>query len=181
MLHSGERLIVEREVQLAGRHEIGQRPPIKEQTLTFRMPSDDQQVTWTDSFAPELGTANFLPMMLEIHSTGTYLVVHPMGCLSYNKWGRPNPPYVLFRHQQGGWQRVELSRLPVELNVPNLVFSSPEEQAERLSTSLVSAQDIKKLYAGYRQAEFREILRRPVSPEPCPTYSSGPKAPNPIK
>jgi hypothetical protein len=162
LLHDGQKIVATRTVKLGGRHEVRQRPPIKEQTLSFRLPESGQKIVWTDTFAPDLGTASFLPMMLEVYRGGIYLVANPMGCLSYNKWGRPNPPYVVFQHQGGQWRRVDLAELPQELKTPNLVFSSPDEQPKRLGTSGISAEAIKNLYAGYDKREFRSILREPI-------------------
>jgi hypothetical protein len=185
LLHDGKKIIVERSVVRGGQHELGQRPPIKEQSLTFTLPGTNESVIWEDNFTQDVGGANFLPMQLEISKDTAYLVAYPMGCLSYNKWGRPNPPYVVFKYQGKGWNRITLQELPAEFNRPNLIFSSPDSQAEKTGQRLVSAETIKALYEGYKQPEFKTILREPL-PESalCPDYSSprymSPKAPNPI-
>jgi len=159
MLHDGRKIIVERTVQRGGRREVGQQPPIKEQRLTFTMPGTKQQVVWEDSFSQDIGTANFLPMLLGIHNAMPYLVAYPMGCLSYNKWGRPNPPYVVFKYDTNKWSRITLQELPQDIKTPNLIFSSPDVEAKNAGTSIVSAVAISGLYAGYRQPEFKTILR----------------------
>lgn len=92
LLHDGSKIIVERTVERGGRHEIGQKPPYKEQRLVFAMPGTNQQITWEDNFSEDVGSANFLPMLLDVRNDVAYLVVSPMGCLSYNKWELPNPP-----------------------------------------------------------------------------------------
>ena len=94
LLHDGQKIIVERSVERGGRHEIGQKPPYKEQSLVFTMPISNETITWEDHYSEDVGSANFLPMLLDISKGTPYLVVNPVGCLSYNKWGRPNPPYV---------------------------------------------------------------------------------------
>lgn len=180
LLHEGSKIIVERTVQRGGRREVGQQPPIREQSLAFNMPGSKQRVVWEDPFSQDIGTANFLPMLLDIHDAVAYLVVYPMGCLSYNKWGRPNPPYVVFRHEGKQWNRIALQELPLELKTPNLIFSSPDDEAKNAGQSVVSAETIRRLYASYRQTEFRSILREALPKERCQQYSSGPKAPNPI-
>lgn len=162
LLHDGSKIIVERTAQRAGRHEIGQSPPIAEQSITFYLPGSHQQITWEDRFSPDIGSASFLPMLLDIKDGIVYLVVSPAGCLSYNKSGRPNPPYVIFKREGSKWVRIELQQLPAELNAPNLIFSSPDEEANRTGQGIVSAEKIKKLYQGYRQREFQSILREPL-------------------
>ena len=163
LLHDGSKLIVERSVERGGRHEIGQEPPIKEQSLTFVLPGTSQNVTWEDKFTADVGGANFLPMQLEISKDTPYLVVVPMGCLAYNKWGRPNPPYVVFKYQGGAWQRIPLRELSAELTIPNMIFSSPDTEARKSGQRVVSAETIKTLYGRYKQPEYRTILRKPLA------------------
>jgi hypothetical protein len=161
-LHDGSKIIVERTVDRGGRHEIGQEPPIKNQSVTFTIPSTNENVTWEDSFTEDIGGANFLPMQLEILKDIAYLLVHPMGCLSYNKWDRPNPPYVVFKYQDKKWNRFPLKELPAEFKTPNLIFSSPDDEAEKAGGNIVSAETIKSLYAHYKQPEYKTILREAV-------------------
>jgi hypothetical protein len=162
LLHDGSKIIVERSISLGGRHEIGQELPIKEQSLTFVMPSTNQRVSWTDEFSEDIGTASFLPMQLEIVKNTAYLVVNPMGCLSYNKWGRPNPPYVIFKYQGKEWQRISLQELPPELKQINLAFSSPDHAAKEARHGLLSAEQINKWNSDAQQPEYRIILREPI-------------------
>jgi hypothetical protein len=126
LLHDGSKIVVERKVERGGRHEIGQQPPYKVQSLSFTFPGTTQEIVWEDNFSEDVGSANFLPMLLDIRNTTSYLVVSPMGCLSYNKWGRPNPPYVVFRYQGKEWQRIPLQELPADIRSPNLIFSDPD-------------------------------------------------------
>ena len=179
-LHDGSKIVVKRSIDRGGRHEIGQKPPYKEQSLTFTMPGTSQKVTWEDKFSEDLGMANFLPMLLDIYKGVAYLVVSPMGCLSYNKWGRPNPPYIVFRYDGKEWLRIPLEELPTEIKTPNLIFSMPDIEVERAGTRFMTAEKIKTIISGYKQLEFKTILREPLAKERCPRYPSGPKAPIPI-
>lgn len=180
LLHDGSKIIATRTVKRGGRHEIGQESPIKEQSLSFTMPGTNESVVWQDKFTDDIGGANFLPMLLEVGKDTAYLVVHPMGCLSHNKWGRPNPPYVVVRYQGKAWTRIELSELPIEFKTPNLIFSSPDHEAKKVGKPVVPADTIRALYEAYRQPEYKTILREALGKERCPQYSSGPKAPNSI-
>lgn len=159
LLHDGSKIIVTRTVERGGRHEIGQRPTYKEQSLGFTLPSANQHVIWEDKFSGDIGTASFLPMQLDVFNGVPYIVVSPMGCLSYNKWGRPNPPYVVFRHDGNAWQRIPLQDLPIEAKNPNLVISSPDDAAIEAYQGVVSAEKIKELNTGFRQPEYKTILR----------------------
>ena len=75
LLHDGSKIVAERSVSRGGRHEIGQKPPYKEQSLTFIMPGTKQKIKWEDTYSEDLGSANFLPMLLDIHNAIAYLVV----------------------------------------------------------------------------------------------------------
>ncbi len=180
LLHDGNKIVVERSVDRGGRHEIGQKPPYKEQSLIFAIPGTNQQVRWEDKFSEDLGMANFLPMQLDVYKDVAYLVASPMGCLSYNKWGRPNPPYVVFKYDGKEWLRIPLEELPPEIETPNLIFSMPDIEVERAGTRFMTAEKIKTIISGYKQPEYKTILREPLAKERCPQYPSGPKAPNPI-
>lgn len=162
LLYDGSTIIVERSVERGGRHEIGQKPPIKEQSLTFNLPGTNENITWEDKFTEDVGSASFLPMLLEVRKDVAYLVVHPMGSLSYMKSGSPNPPYVVFKYQNKRWNRITLQELPMELRIPNLIFSSPDDEAKKVGQRIISAETIKRLYDSYRQPEFKTILRTPL-------------------
>ena len=162
LLHDGSKLIVERTVTRGG-HGIAQQSIATEESLSFSLPGTNERVTWSDQFSPELGSSNFNLMMLEISQGTVYLVASPMGCLSYNKWGRPNPPYVVFQYRDQAWSRIELRNLPREFTAPNLIISSPDAEAKKLGSGTISAETIKKLNTGFSQPEFRSILREPLA------------------
>jgi hypothetical protein len=166
-LHDGSIIVVERSMTRGG-HGIAQKSLVTDANLTFTMPGTSQAITWADQFSEDLGSSNFNPMMLEIRKDSAYLVASPMGCLSYNKWGRPNPPYVIFRYQGKEWTRITLQELPSEFKVPNLVISSPDTEVKKTGLSLVPAEKIRQLNAGFRQLEFKTILREAV-----PTAAGG--------
>jgi len=165
LLHDGSKVIVERTVDRGGRHEVGQRAPYKQQSLTFIMPGNKQKIVWEDTFSKELGMANFLPLLLDIQNNIVYLVVNPMGCLSYNKWGRPNPPYVIFKYINKEWQRIPLQELPAEIKTPNLILSMPDIEVEKSGGHFMSAEMIQKIICRYSQPEFKTILREPLEPD----------------
>lgn len=179
LLHDGRTMIVDRSVERGGRHEIGQKPPYKEQRLSFTVPGTTQVITWEDHYSQDLGQANFLPMVVDISGATPYLVVYPMGCLSYNKWGRPNPPYVVFQYHGKEWKRIPLQELPAEITTPNVIFSMPDVEVQRRGKRFITAEMIKDVIDGYKQPEFKTILREPLVRERCPQYPKGPKAPIP--
>lgn len=163
LLHDGQRIIVERHTQRGGRHEIGQKGSYIAQTLRFTLPATGQTIEWKDNHSEDLSNSSFLPMLLDIANGTPYLVAYPMGCLSYNKWGRPNPPYVVFKYEAEAWQRVALVDLPLEIKTPNLIFSSPDDKVKEIGQRLVKAETIQEIVSGIREPEYRSILRDPMA------------------
>lgn len=180
LLHDGSKITVARTVERGGRHEIGQQPPIKEGGLNFNLPTTGESVTWKSEYSQDVGLADFMPLLLDIYQGTAYVVSVPVGCLSYNKWGRPNPPYVIFKFEGKAWKRIPLQELPDEIKAPNLIFSSPDNKVEKIGKSFISAEDVKKINSSLTQPEYKTILREALAMERCPQYSSGPKAPIPI-
>lgn len=162
LLHDGSKLIVERRQSYGGRHEIGQSPPIKEQEITFTVPGTSQRITWKTEYSEDVGRSNFLLLALHILNNTPYIVAEPHLCLSYNKWGRPNPPYVIFRYEDKEWKRIPPQDLPIEFKDINLVISTKTHEKVIVAQSPVSANLAKKLNASLKQPEFRDILREPI-------------------
>lgn len=123
LLHDGKRLIVERSISYdpKGNREIGQSAPKSEETLQFTLPGNSQNISWKSDFGQELQD-NLDLLALEIVDGKPYIVTIPSRCHAYNKWGRPNPPYVFFKHDGQVWQRIPIAELPKEVTRANVVI-----------------------------------------------------------
>jgi len=170
LLHDGTKIVAERSQSYGGRHEIGQTPPIKEQGITFTVPGSGERIAWKSEYGEDIGRANFIALALHILNGVPYIVAEPHLCLSYNKWGRPNPPYVVFKYEGKEWKRIPLQELPGELKDINLVISTKAEERTITAQSPVSADLVKKLNRRLTQPEYRSILREPVKADKygCP-------------
>ena len=162
LLHDGTKIVVERSVERGGRHEIGQRPPYKEQSLSFTLLSSSERVIWTAAYSKEVGYSDLRPLLLDIVRGVPYLVTDPVGCLAYNKWKRPNPPYIFWRYEDTVWQQIELADVPAELKVPNLIISSPDSKVELAGKTFMTVTEIANLNSSLTQPEYRSILREPL-------------------
>lgn len=163
LLHDGRKIVVDRSQAYGGRHEIGQRPPIMEQELSFSMPGNGTRLNFKNEYGKDIGRANFKLLALHILNGTPYVIAEPNLCLSYNKWGRPNPPYVIFKHDGKDWQRIQLKELPTEFADINLVVETKAE-AKRLPWLFpTSVEFIKKLNSSLSQPEFKTILREPLA------------------
>lgn len=166
LLHDGSKIIAERSFSRGGRHEIGQGSPIKEQDINFTLPGTKQTITWKSEYGEDVGRANFELLALDILNGTPYIVATPNLCLSYNKWGRPNPPYVFFKHDGKAWQRIPLAEFPAEFREMNVVITVGNYDFTEATkkSAVISAATVKKLNSGLKQAELKTILREPVKP-----------------
>lgn len=178
LLHDGSKLIVKRSQSYGGRHEIGQPSPIKEHTISFILPNANKIITWTSEYGEDIGRTNFNLLAVHVLNGTPYVVASPNLCLSYNKWGRPNPPYVFFKYDGKEWQRISLEQFPGEFKTINVAtYLGGRDVKAMVSLGVVSAEKIKELNRDMRQPEFKTILREVLATERCPQYSSGPKPP----
>ena len=167
LLHDGSKIIVKRSQSYGGRHEVGQGAPVKEHSITFDMPNSGKTITFRSEYSEDVGRANFNLLALHILNGTPYLVVEPNLCLSYNKWGRPNPPYVFFKHDGKEWQRIPITEFPAEFKTINLIVSNKQEQdIERAARKLgyVSAESIQHMNNELTQPQLKTI-RREVWPK----------------
>ncbi len=166
MLHDGQKIIVERSQTYGGRHEIGQSAPIKKHTIRFSPPGSSQVITWTSEYAEDIGRTNFNLFAVHVMKGTAYVVAKPNLCLSYNKWGRPNPPYVFFKYDGSQWQRISLEQFPIEFKTLNVaIYLGGQEVKAMVSLGLVSAEKIKAMNSELKQPEYKTILREPVAKE----------------
>lgn len=162
LLHDGSKMVVERSQSYGGRHEIGQSPPIKEQTIAFTVPNTSTTIEFKSEYGEDIGRANFELLALHILNGTPYIVTAPNLCLSYNKWGRPNPPYVFFQYDGKAWKRIALEELPKEFKDINLVINSKGKEKILTAQSIVTAELVKKLNGELEQPEYKTILREAV-------------------
>ncbi len=163
LLHDGSKLVITRSQTYGGRHEIGQPPPIKEHTVTFTMPNTNKTITWTSEYGKELGRTNFHLLAVHVLNGTPYLVTEPNLCLSYNKWGRPNPPYVFFKYDGAAWQRIPLEEFPVEFKSINVALSIiGRKGADLVRQGVVSSEKIKEVNRHTVNPDHKTILREPV-------------------
>lgn len=164
LLHDGSKIVVTRSQSYGGLHELGKPSPIKEQELAFSIPGSDRKVTFKSEYSDDVGRANFMLLALHILNGTPYIIAEPNLCLAYNKWGRPNPPYVMFRYDGSKWKQIALKDLPVEFRDINLVVDTKSDEKVITAQSLVSVELRKKLNSSLMQREYKTILREPIKP-----------------
>jgi hypothetical protein len=166
-LHDGSVMIVERSQTYGGRSEPFKSAPVAMHSISFTLPGSGKRLEWTSDYDDSLGRTNFNVLALHIIDGVPYLITEPNLCLSYNKWARPNPPYVIFKYEGADWQRISVSALPKEAATINLIVNNGRER-DISSMSLgglgkVSAADVAKLNGSLRQAQYKRIVREPLA------------------
>jgi hypothetical protein len=165
LLHDGRKLIITRSQTYGGRHEVGQPSPIKEHTVTFMLPDTNKTISWTSEYGEDLGRTNFHLLAVHVLNGTPYLVTEPNLCLAYNKWGRPNPPYVFFKYDGSAWQRIPLEAFPAEFTTINAVLGLSRQFVDAMvKQGLVPVEDIQKQNSRLPQPQYKTILREPVEP-----------------
>lgn len=176
LLHDRQKVIVERSQTYKGRSEPGQPAPIGEHTIRFSLPGSSKTISWTSEYGEDIGRTDFNLSALHVKNNTPYVVAEPNLCLSYNKWGRPNPPYVVFRHDGNTWQRIAFEALPSEFTTVNVVKRIRGIDVENLvKARQVSAEQVAGLNAGLERPEAKAILREAIryDPECIPMVSNG--------
>lgn len=165
LLHDGKKIVVTRSHIYGGSREVGQPLSIKEQDIAFTVPGTSQAIVWKDEYGKEVGGSNFILLALHVLNGFPYIVAKPNLCRSYNKWGRPNPPYVVFKYDGNAWQRIPFAELPTEFKDTNLSLMYTKADEKHIAgQSPVPAEHVRKSNARIPNPESTSILREPVKP-----------------
>lgn len=178
-VNDGRVIVIERFFNLGRYRGIESRERAElDQTITFTRPGTNKSISWKTEYRDDIPEPNSLtPLLLDVVGGVPYLATSPAGCIAYNKWGRPNPPYILFKYINDAWQRITLEEFPPMLARSN-VLPIPDT---RLLKPYYTKEETKAEWEdGNRSAHAKTILREALVREICPQYSSSPKAPIPI-
>jgi len=122
-LNDGQVMVVERHYNLGGYPTLdGHERSLIDETFTFTLPDSNQKISWKTEFRNDVPELNSLsPLLLDVVGGIPYLATTPAGCIAYNKWGRPNPPYVLYKYVNDEWKLIPLEEFPAVLVHANLM------------------------------------------------------------
>ena len=179
LLHDGQIIVAERF------YHLGDYPTLEsteraalDEMVTFNLPGTGQKIIWKTDFRdadPEPNSLNLI--LFDVVKGVPYIATYPAGCIAYNKWKRPNPPQILFKYENDQWKRIALAEFPAEPTKANVIVGRP---ASKLLKSFYSVAQVEEENR-YVVEQYGIILREQLKREPCPKYSSGPKAPIPIE
>lgn len=161
-LHDGRVIVVERYFNLGGYPTLDSRErALLDETITFTLPESNKKISWKTEFRNDLPEPNSLGLLLLDMVGGVpYIATSPAGCIAYNKWKRPNPPYIFFKYDGNDWKRIPLEEFPPELVHANLM-STPDSWMLR---SYYTIEQVKEQMQGRNiGVATKTILREPVA------------------
>jgi len=189
LLHDGKKIVVDRSYTLGGYPTLESRERAAlDETVTFSLPGTNKKIIWKTDFRDSEAKPNSLNLLLLDISRGIpYIATYPAGCIAYNKWKRPNPPYIFFKYEGNKWKRILLEKFPAELVKANVIVGRPP--TDLLKSHYTVEQVNERNY--YLEKKYRIILREPLANEGhfCPELvrddggwvsPGGAKAPIPI-
>lgn len=163
LLHDGQIIVAERFYNLGGYPAIeSQERAALDETVTFNLPGTNKRIIWKNDFRdsePEPNSLNHF--RFDIVNGVPYLATYPAGCIAYNKWGRPNPPQVLFKYASEQWKRITLAELPPELigAHANVIVGRP---ASKLLKPFYTVEGVNAENYYISTPEYKTILREAV-------------------
>lgn len=190
-LHDGTKIIMKRSQTRGGRHEIGQETPIDWHTIAFNLPNTDQTVAWETESGPEPEKSSLILLAVDVVGGVPYIVTTPAGCIAYNKWQRPNPPYVFFKFDSRAWQRIAPADFPVQIREANVVIGTLIREKQLTDyPGVLPAMEVRRLNEEAKNPDVRYLrvfVGEPIKSAQtmdCPDLNSprytSPKAPFPI-
>lgn len=171
LLHDGQIIVAKRFYNLGGYPGIESRERgALDEMITFSLPGKSKEITWKTDFRDSEPEPNSLNLIrFDVVKGMPYIATYPAGCIAYNKWGRPNPPQVLFKYENDQWQRINLTEFPVELlnAQANVVVGRPKTS---LLKSFYTVEGVNEENHEIDTPQYRTILREvlPSAGNSCP-------------
>ena len=159
LLHDGRKIVVERTQIYGSKPTIDSREGrLLEEKWMLPLPGSKQQVIWENNFRMPPGGQSLTLVLVGFVDDVPYLATSPAGCIAYNHWGRPNPPYVFFRHDGKGWKRIPLVEFPMQLKEANVVVGRPKPPNRSGVLTVATVQEDNRLL----EPHHRVIVREPI-------------------
>lgn len=196
LLHDGKKIIVERTdiYDSSMNHEIGQGPPLAEHKTTFMIPGSSQTVTWKSDYRPKSDPDSLQLLALDFLDSVPYVATLAARCAAYDKWERPNPPYIFFKYVDG-WRHISLQEFPAKFQINVIVVRRKKDKPKIFEADkkfgYVPAQTVEAINkepgrSKHSYTLFREPIDlfmkcpEPTGPDGLPV-KKGYKAPYPVK
>ncbi len=172
LLHDGSKVIVTRAHKLGGYPTIDSRErALIEEEIIFSIPNQNKKINWTMSFSNNNNDLNGLSVLaINVINNIPYIATYPAGCIAYNKWKRPNPPYVFFKYINNQWKIIQLNEFPSQISKTNIIVGRPPKNLLKGFYTWQEVNDQNHLL----DERYRTIIREPLEKveEGCPEMIS---------
>jgi hypothetical protein len=170
LLHDGSKIVIKRF------YHLGRKPTLDsherqnlDETITFTLPGSNKKITWKTNFKDSKPEPNSLDLLvLDVVNGIPYIATYPAGCISYNKWKRPNPPYIFFKYDGKEWKQIPLEEFPVEISKVNVIVGRPPA---KLQKSFYTIEQVNEENSDIHEEKYKIIVRTPIKTigrEGCP-------------
>ena len=94
--------------------------------LTFSLPEFSKtEILWHESQQP---------IVLNVHAGKLYVVGLPPTQREFYKYGKPRPPYVPYRWENGAWERIPFAEVPEAIYDVNMLIEGIPPKGTKLLT-----------------------------------------------
>lgn len=167
LLHHGSKIIVQRWQKTFNVYTLEKSTLLQRQSLRFKHPKTREKIVWEDGPTEGIRTANFRLLAFHIKDNTPYVITEAYGCFSYNRWGRPSPPYIIFKYEGAEWKRIAIHDLPSELTSINLMLNTTgSTEINTARRGLVTDENIIKSRRP-PHAMYKSIVRTPMEGVGC--------------
>jgi len=159
LLHDGKKLIVERSQSYGGYPTIESRErAVLDEEWAFRVPGSGKTLIWKSNHRRPPEGDSLILMQINFLEGVPYVATTPAGCLTYNHWKRPNPPYVFFKYDGKVWRQIQLVEFPLALRESNVAVGRPDSNHREGLLSIDTIREENRNLEPY----LREIVREPL-------------------
>ena len=168
LLHDGSKIIIKRVYHLGHPRTLDSTEKSNlDETVTFTLPGTNKEITWKTDFRDAKLEPNSLDILvLDIVNGTPYIATNPRGCSSYNKWARPNPPYIFFKYDGNDWKRIPLEEFPAVIDKVNVIVSRPPAELQK---SFYTVEQVNQRNHDL-EGEYKTIVRTSMKGVGCPEW-----------
>jgi hypothetical protein len=162
LLHDSTKMMIERSQTYGNRPSLDSTErTVVEERWSFEAPGTGKKISWSTGFDQPPATSGLMLMQVNFANGAPYIATSPAGTLAYNHWGRPNPPYVFFKHDGSAWQRVTLAEFPAQFVESNVVVGGrPNPQGlDGKTLTIAQVKEANRPLDTY----LRQVVRQPIT------------------
>lgn len=161
-LPDGKTIVVERSHVLGNTlnrelSSINSPPDVKSYVISIPLPNGGQ-AKW------EAEDKDMIPLALSVSGDVVQVLASPSDCAAYSRFGRPVPPFLVFRYGSGRWVKATIDEFPSAITEANLMISTSTQRAvNEINKGLVTERAVKRLNEDvgrrriYRQGVVQDI------------------------